>query len=80
MYPLLMGTFNFLAPLSYIHVTLVGYQKMNPLVPIIRVGSCRTMYFEDPWVLISLCESIEGLSHDGMAMPFSATKIAYQAI
>jgi hypothetical protein len=38
------------------------------------------MYFEDPWVLPSPCESIEGLVHAGMAMPLSATEITYRAI
>jgi hypothetical protein len=61
MYPSLMGTFNFSAPVSYIHATPVGYQKLNPSVPITWVGSFRTLYFEDLWVLPSPCEWLKVL-------------------
>jgi hypothetical protein len=40
----------------------------------------HTSYFNDPQTLPSSNSSIEGQSHDGMAMPLSAIEIAYQAI
>jgi hypothetical protein len=57
--------------------TLVGYHKASPSIYVTRVGSFRTTYFEDPWVLPSSCASVDGLEHVGMAMSFSAAKITY---
>jgi hypothetical protein len=77
MYPSLMGTFNFSTPVSYIFTTLFSYSKSIPLVPITRVGSFRTTYFKDPWVLLSPCESVKGRVHVGMTMPLFAVEITY---
>jgi hypothetical protein len=38
------------------------------------------MYFEDPWILPSPSDSVEGIKHAGMEKPLSAAKISYQAI
>jgi hypothetical protein len=80
MYPSLMGTFNFPAPISYIRATPIDYQNSSSSVPITRVGSFRTSYLEDPWVLPSPCESVKGHVHVRMAMPLSAVEVTYQAI
>jgi hypothetical protein len=74
MYPSLMGTFNFSAPISYINV--VSDESSSSL----RFVSFLTSYFDDPWTLPSPATSYEGHSYIGMAMPLSAVEIAYQAI
>jgi hypothetical protein len=38
------------------------------------------IYFEDPWNLPSLSYSMEGVGKLGMAMPLSATEVAYNII
>jgi hypothetical protein len=80
MYPSLMGTFYFSTLVSYIHAILVSYQKLILSVPITQLFSFKTSYFEDPWVLPSLSESIKGLGHVRMTMPLSSIEIYYQVI
>jgi hypothetical protein len=74
MYPSLMGTFNFLAPISYINA--ISGESSSSL----RSVSFRTSYFDDPWTLPSPTMSYEGQSHIRMEMSLSAAEIAYQAI
>jgi hypothetical protein len=75
-----MGTFNFPAPVAYIHATPVGFKIQVPWLQVMRVTSFRTSYLQDPWVLPSPCESVDGHTHVRMAMPLSAVEVTYQAI
>jgi hypothetical protein len=75
MYPSLMGTFNFPSPVSYICATLVDYQKSSSPTPVTRVVSFKASYLQDPWVLPSPSDSVEGHTHVGMAMPLSAAEV-----
>jgi hypothetical protein len=69
-----MDTFDFMAPIHHV------YAMSNMLVSLERFVPFRTSYFNDPWTLPSSTSSCEGQSHDGMAMPLSTTKIAYQFV
>jgi hypothetical protein len=80
MCPSLMGTINFPSPVSYIHATPVGFQKSSYPTSVIRVASFRTLNLQDPWMLPSSCELVEGHVHVGMAMPLSTAEVTYQAI
>jgi hypothetical protein len=37
-------------------------------------------YFHDPWTLPSQSKNMEGTGHHGMAMPLSASKVAYSIV
>jgi len=80
MYPSLMGTFYFSTLVSYIHATLVSYQKLILSVPITQFFSFKTSYFEDPWVLPFPCESVKGRVHYGMDIQLFVVEIPYRAI
>jgi hypothetical protein len=80
LYPSLMGTFNFVVPISYINSVPTCSDQPILSVPTSQVCQFCTSYFEDPWILPSPLDLVEGLEHARMAMPLSATKIAYQAI
>jgi hypothetical protein len=74
MYPYLMGTFNFLAPISYINIIFSESSSSLRYVPF------HTSHFDDPWTLPSLNRYYEGQSHIGRAMSLSTIEIAYMAI
>jgi hypothetical protein len=65
MYSSLMGTFDFMAPISYINVVSGESSSSMRSVPF-----C-TSYFNDPWTLPSLTMSYKGHSHIRMEMPLS---------
>jgi hypothetical protein len=79
MYSSLMGTFNIPTPISYISSTLIAraHQFTGSMS---QVHHFQMTYFEDPWILPSPSDSIEGIKHAGMENPLSATEISYQAI
>jgi hypothetical protein len=74
MYSSLMGAFDF-STLNH-HV----YAMSSRSASIVRSIHFRTSYFSDPWTLPSPTLSCEGQWHAGMAMPLSATEIAYQVV
>jgi hypothetical protein len=74
MYSSLMGTFDFSTPIHHI------YAISSMLTSVERSIPFYTSYFSDPWTLPSPTSSIEGQSHDGMAMSISTIEIGYQAI
>jgi hypothetical protein len=80
MCPSLMGTFNFQASMSYICATPVGYQNSSSPASVTRLSSFITLYLQDPWVLPSSYEMVEGHTHVRMDTPLYRTKVAYQAI
>jgi hypothetical protein len=74
MYPSLMGTFNFFAPILYINS--MSDESSSSLRP---VSFCAS-YFDNPWNLPSLTMSYEGHLHIKIAMPLYVVNITYQAI
>jgi len=74
MYSSLMGTFNFAALIHHVYA-----MSIRPVL-IERSILFRTSYFNAPWTLTSPSLSCEVQSHVGMAMPLSATDIAYQFV
>ena len=70
MYPSLMGTFSFLAPVLMIGSSFDGDSYSLSSV------SFWTTHIEDPWILPTLSPSSNPIETD---MPFPATMIAYQA-
>jgi hypothetical protein len=74
MYSSLMGTFDFSALNHHVYTMSSRPALTGGSIPF------RTSYFSDPWTLPSLNSSCEGQSHAGMAMPLSATEIAYQVV
>jgi hypothetical protein len=74
MYSSLMGTFDFMELIRHV------YAMSSRIVSSERSIPFHTSYFNDPWTLPSLTTSCEGHSHDGMAMPLLAAKIAYQVV
>jgi hypothetical protein len=70
----LMGTFDFSAPIHHVYAMSSRLDSAERSIPF------RNSYFSDPWTLPSMTSSIEGQSHDGMAMPLSAVEIVYQSI
>jgi hypothetical protein len=69
-----MGTFNFSTPIYHVYTMSSKPTSTERSIPF------RTSYFSDTWTLPSPTSSIEGHLHAGMAMPLSATEIAYQVI
>jgi hypothetical protein len=80
MYPLLMGSFDFFALISYVHATSIGFHKLGSRTFVNRVTSFRMSYMHDPWMLPSPSSSVEGRVHVGMDEPLSAVEVSYQAI
>jgi hypothetical protein len=47
---------------------------------IFQVMSFRMSYFNDPWILPSPSDSMEGIGHPRMAMPLSVVEVAYNIV
>ena len=73
MYPLFMGTLNFLTLILAIDSTPSGVS------PHLISISFHTSYFNDPWTLHSLIDFDEGHSPTGTKISLSATQSTYQA-
>jgi hypothetical protein len=80
MLPSLMGNFNIPTLIAYICSTLVFFQELSPLDPVMRVTLFRKSYLQDPWVLPLSSKSVDGFTHVEMPMSLFATEIAYQTI
>jgi hypothetical protein len=74
MYSSLMGTFDFSTPNHHVYAMFSRSASTGRSIPF------HTSYFSDPWTLLSLTLSCDIQSHAGMAMPLSATEIAYQVV
>jgi hypothetical protein len=74
MHSSLMGTFNFLTLIHHV------YTMSNRPTSTRRSIPFCTSYFSDPCTLPSPTSSCEGQLHDGMSMPLTVAKIAYQVV
>jgi hypothetical protein len=75
LFSLLMGTFDYSSPSN--DVKLISLVPDQPKVAILQVSSFTTSYFHDLWALPSPLVLMEGIGNLGMAMPLSATEVAY---
>jgi hypothetical protein len=76
--PPLMGTFDYPPPSN--DVKFISIVPDQPKVEIFQVSSFRTTYFDDTWTLPSPSTMMEGIGHNGMAMPFSVEEVAYSIV
>jgi hypothetical protein len=74
MYSSLMGTFDFTTPIHHVYTMSSRLASAGRSIPF------HTSYFSDPWTLPSPTSSSEGQLNASMAMPLSATNIAYQVV
>jgi hypothetical protein len=73
--PSLMGTFDYLPPQGNIKF-ISNHHK----VEIFQVSSFRTNYFDDPWILPSPSDAMDGTGHPSMSMPLSTAEVAYSLV
>jgi hypothetical protein len=75
LYPPLMGTFNYPPPQGDFK-----FVSDHHKVEIFQVSLFRTTYFNDPWILPSPSTIMEGIGHNGISIPLSATEVAYSLV
>lgn len=77
LYPSLMGTFAFPAP-----VLFVGYSSdvLEEESVVLVIWSFKTKYLDDPWVLPNPSDTRDDCLYSDLAPLLSAVKITYQAI
>jgi hypothetical protein len=70
-----MGTFDYPPPHDD-----VKFISNHHKAEIFHASSCRTTYFEDPWILPSPSATMDETGHSGMSMPLSAAEVAYSLV
>jgi hypothetical protein len=73
--PSLMGTFDYPPPQGD-----VKFISTHHKAEIFHVSSFRTTYFQDPWILPSLSDTMDVTGHAGMSTPLSAAEVAYSLV
>ena len=78
LYPSLMGSFNFTAPiLSVKSFPIYAISQVSQDQEIIE-RSFKTNYLSDPWTLPKLDTLVDGEGMKGMSSPLSAIEVSYQ--